>query len=761
MQEGEDYREEEDRGGDYKKEDYKESQQYYKESQQQGRTQKRSEDYISSQSFSMNSSTVSDSSNTSDSSNSSLNSFSSSSPCGDPHSDDSPTVDFQSMRKSSSDNTFFADSMVSNADGVNASDNTRDFANNLDDDAENLEDDDDDNNNVDDADDISEDDHNDRNDKKDEKTSGPVYYVKYGWRKVRSWVDLLSLSTRLIIILTVLLALGLTALAFTTQRLMWAYMVGRIDEELTHQSQFALNDINSLTRQGELGAPTNYFLQIRNAQNQIINTPLIPMSRDGIKSMPELPPNGQAGNLPFDTPETLPAKAIIVATDTKISSRFIPSEARAPWRVIKLQWIQTGTNQSGVFYFGLSLSDIMDVTSTIMKYFIFVSLFIIILSVLLGLLVIEYALRPLKRIEKCAAQIAAGDLSIRLPSLPERTEIGSLSHSLNVMLARIEKSFAEEEAVNAKMRRFVSDASHELRTPLATIHGYAELYQMQREAPGAVERADETIERIERSATRMTALVQNLLSLARLDEGRGIQTLEPVNVVEGVRDALEDMHALDPNRPIQLGVQELEFPHKKMLGRRKDQKTCPEMHFIEGDPAPIMMMVDPSKLRQVFTNIVGNIHRYTPADSLVEVAVTMMSSSVSCHDISKFAHSGGFEEFMQTVVPIELDSNDNSKYSQYAVIQFIDHGPGVKTEALPHIFERFYTADESRAREKGGTGLGMAIAHAVIFAHNGIITASPTKKGGLTINIVLPITVPRTEGRVGEAGSSFNREIHT
>ena len=91
-------------------------------------------------------------------------------------------------------------------------------------------------------------------------------------------------------------------------------------------------------------------------------------------------------------------------------------------------------------------------------------------------------------------------------------DTGSLAASLNSMLTRIESSFHEQEETTDKMKRFVSDASHELRTPLAAIHGYAELYKMQRDMPGALERADESIEHIERSSQRMTVLVEDLLS---------------------------------------------------------------------------------------------------------------------------------------------------------------------------------------------------------------------------------------------------------
>lgn len=75
----------------------------------------------------------------------------------------------------------------------------------------------------------------------------------------------------------------------------------------------------------------------------------------------------------------------------------------------------------------------------------------------------------------------------------------------------------------------------------------------------------------------------------------------------------------------------------------------------------------------------------------------------------------------------------------YAIVRFSDHGPGVPPEARSKIFERFYTADPSRARQKGGTGLGMAIAQSVVKAHHGFICASGSEGTGLTLTVVLPI----------------------
>lgn len=203
-----------------------------------------------------------------------------------------------------------------------------------------------------------------------------------------------------------------------------------------------------------------------------------------------------------------------------------PCSSPNAWRVVALKGLTKsgkGSWDLGIVYIGLSLGDQIDVISTLTRFCIMVSIAVVLLGGSLGALVVQRTLSPLKRIEKTAAKIAAGDLSQRVPESGESTEIGSLARSLNSMLTQIERSFHEQEAVTQKMRQFVSDASHELRTPLAAIHGYAELYKMQRDAPGTLERADDAISHIEASSSRMTVLVEDLLSLARLDEGAASQ----------------------------------------------------------------------------------------------------------------------------------------------------------------------------------------------------------------------------------------------
>jgi two-component system OmpR family sensor kinase len=197
-------------------------------------------------------------------------------------------------------------------------------------------------------------------------------------------------------------------------------------------------------------------------------------------------------------------------------------------------------------------------------------------------------LRPLDEIETTAAAIAAGDLSRRVERAEPRTEVGRLGLALNAMLGQIEAAFKGQAASERKLRRFVADASHELRTPLAAVRAYAELF-----GRGADRHPDDlarSMEGIRRESERMSALVEDLLLLARLDEGRPLAR-EPVELERVVREAVETARTVEPDRPIDLDAE-----HAAVLGDRE-------------------------RLRQIVDNLLGNVRAHTPAGAPVRVRV--------------------------------------------------------------------------------------------------------------------------------------------
>lgn len=567
-----------------------------------------------------------------------------------------------------------------------------------------------------------------------QKNGGQPRPQRVPWhRRIGRRVQAIPLSTKLVTCIIVLLTIGTIGISFSIRTLVGNYLLQKTDTQLVNQAQMIFNSMDSLdstTSEDGRSLVNTYYVEVRDSEYKRTGAGSVPMLREGVVSEPSLPSDGSIDGVTLGEPFT--TQAVVHVTTSRVPDHAIMQAAQSPWRVVALPWSEkTKTGQvkdSGVVFIGLSLSDQIDTSNTLTRFCAMVGIAVVLISAILGTIVVQSTLAPLKRIEKTAAKIAAGDLSQRVPDLPENTEVGSLSMSLNTMLTRIEESFHAQEETTEKMKRFVSDASHELRTPLAAIHGYAELYKMQRDMPGALERADESIEHIEASSARMTVLVEDLLSLARLDEGRGIDITQQVKLTSVVNDAADDLHALDPDRGITCG--------QVVLQAGSDMEHPSRLAFQPGTMPDITLTGDASRLRQVVTNIVGNIHRYTPADSPVEVSMGVLPASISPESLSRMpSNEQSLHHFIEA---IEVGQSMQVGMN-YAIVRFSDHGPGVPADARSKIFERFYTADPSRARQKGGTGLGMAIAQSVVKAHHGFICASGSDGTGLTLTVVLPV----------------------
>lgn len=380
-----------------------------------------------------------------------------------------------------------------------------------------------------------------------------------------------------------------------------------------------------------------------------------------------------------------------------------------------------------------------------------------------GYFAITNTFRPLKEIEKTASRIADGDLSQRVPEYPRNTEVGRLSAALNTMLGHIEDSFDSRRRSENRIRQFVSDASHELRTPLVTIRGYAELYRQ-----GAVtdpEMIGQAMSRIEAEAKRMGVLVEDLVTLARLDERRPVET-GWVDLGDIVRDAAADAAAQAPDRDISFIALD-----------GTDAKPVPKIYGAE------------SKLRQVIVNLAGNAVRHTPSGTAIEFAVGIVGIPVPSpeHAVDKGNKDKGSkgnkdkagkekagkdksnkekssqlartkaltnrilkrepltDQSDHAITPdvntMGVQVSDNLKGFPAGRVRFEvrDHGDGIDPEDVPRIFERFYRLDASRTRDTGGSGLGLSIVKAIVESHHGKISVQPTPGGGATFRVDLPI----------------------
>jgi len=284
--------------------------------------------------------------------------------------------------------------------------------------------------------------------------------------------------------------------------------------------------------------------------------------------------------------------------------------------------------------------------------------------------VIRLGLRPIDDLVRTADEIAAGDLSRRLQPAPAGTEAGHLTEAFNGMVHQIEFAFAERQESEDRLRRFVADASHELRTPLTSIRGYTDLMQA-----GALDEPDaraDALRRIQSESGRMAELVDDLLVLARLDQGRPLERL-PVDLVAVATDAAQDARAVDPDRPVALVVPD----------------------------RPVIVQGDEGRLRQVVANLLTNARVHTPEGTAVTVRVAV---------------EGGA-----------------------ARLVVADEGEGMAPEVASRVFERFYRADASRSRDRGGSGLGLSIVAAVAEAHGGRAGVESAPGVGTRVTVELPL----------------------
>jgi two-component system OmpR family sensor kinase len=202
---------------------------------------------------------------------------------------------------------------------------------------------------------------------------------------------------------------------------------------------------------------------------------------------------------------------------------------------------------------------------------------------------IRRGLRPIDDMIDAAERIADGELTARTTAPGPASEVGHLSAALNTMLDRLEQAMATKTESEARMRRFIADASHELRTPLTSIQGYAELHRQGATRPEEVARG---MARIEREAGHMAALVEDLLLLARLDQGRTLAD-DRVDLTRIVEETVADARTADPQRSI----------------------------VVELPDDPAIVRGDRLRLRQVLDNLLANIRDHTDLDTSATVAL--------------------------------------------------------------------------------------------------------------------------------------------
>ena len=303
------------------------------------------------------------------------------------------------------------------------------------------------------------------------------------------------------------------------------------------------------------------------------------------------------------------------------------------------------------------------------------------------------------QVEQTAGRIARHLTSVSRTGRRAPRSVGSVA--LNRMLAQIQGAFiavneSEKQAREAEssMRRFIGDASHELRTPLTSVRGYADLYRS-----GATDDPDMVMDRIADEAGRMSLLVEDLLTLVRMDEGRPMRE-DPVDLLELSLAAAENARAGFPGRVVRV---------------HNDTRSVP------------VTMGDSARLHQVVGNLVTNALRHAGDDATVDIRLSRVSGAGTGDGGPEGAGSDGTGS----------DGAGGGAGADMIALDVSDDGDGISPEDVPHLFERFYRADVSRSRASGGSGLGLSIVQRLIERHHGTIVESELGKG-TTFHILLP-----------------------
>jgi two-component system, OmpR family, sensor kinase len=384
----------------------------------------------------------------------------------------------------------------------------------------------------------------------------------------------LSLRGRLLIGVISLVVVGLLISDVATYALLQSSLISRIDSQLISGHNEAVGALGGSGRGPVQPSqfPTGTVVELLGLDGSVVEAKVTTtIGATPSSARPILPKT--LANAGMDT-----AAAPITVEGTNGAARFRMTD-----------WPENSFGGQFVVL-AIPLTPVLSTLSQLLQLEALIGVGVVAATALLALLIIQLGLRPLQRMGGVAADIAAGDLSRRVEPATPTTEIGRLGLALNGMLSQIEAAFAERTQSNQRLRRFIADASHELRTPLTSIRGYSEM--LRRGAAESPTDADLARRRIEEESVRMSVLVDDMLLIARLDQGRPLDK-KPVNLQAIAGDAAADARAVAPQREITLSAN-----------------------------VPVVVEGDDTRLRQVVGNLVRNALVHTPQQTAIEIGVS-------------------------------------------------------------------------------------------------------------------------------------------
>lgn len=490
----------------------------------------------------------------------------------------------------------------------------------------------------------------------------PAQYYR-SWLKPATW----HLRTRLILLAMALLIAICGAVGVASYASMDAFLTRQLDDQLSQAAE----------RANDPGRPPVGGFNGRDpldARGQSVGTVNARIVNGQVNSGGFLASDTSRSALSADDKKVL----LALATDARPVDRKL---SNGSYRLVAVQ-----TNFGDVLVTGLPLAGKESTLASLVWTFVFVSLGGLLLIGLVGTVLIRRTMKPLEQLSAVATRVSqlpldAGEvaLAVRVPpsNANPGTEVGSVGHALNLMLDNVANALEARQKSETKVRQFVADASHELRTPLTAIRGYTELMRMTEQfTPDG----KKSLARVQSQSERMTALVEDLLLLARLDEGQPPK-LSEVDLTQLVVESVSDEKVMAPGH-----TWRLELPDE-----------------------PVLVKGDASQLRQVLMNLLSNARKHTAAGTTV---VTGVGTSPEGTAVVTVTDDGGG-------IPAE----------------FVDHV--FSRFARADAARKSTGAAEGAGAIEGTSGLGLSIVQSIVEAHGGRVTVS-SQPGRTQFTVHLP-----------------------